>query len=88
VSADQPNDWWAFYQAALLEPDPVKLPERVERAYSAIQICLSAHPAANGDQYQALADALANLRVLRREITAATDRAPEINAAPLTRREL
>lgn len=81
MNADQQNDWRAFYRAALLELDPGKLPERIERAESAIRTSLNAHPNAdsteyqNADstEYQDLLDAVANLRVLRREIARATD---------------
>jgi len=85
VDAEQQDNWRAFYQAALLELDPVKMPERIERAYSAIQICLNAHQNGQSDEYQALADALANLRVLRREVRSATDSAPEIHTSVPTR---
>jgi hypothetical protein len=81
VDAEQQNDWRALYQAALLELDPVKLPERIERAYVAIQICLTAHSNCNSPGYQALADALANLRVLSREVRSA----PEISTNAPTR---
>jgi hypothetical protein len=85
VDAEQQNDWRSFYQAALLELDPVRLPERIERAYIAIQICLTAHSNGNSPEYQALADALANLRVLKREIASAKDAAPETRTAVSTR---
>jgi hypothetical protein len=73
VNADQQNDWRAFYRAALLELDPGKLPERIERAESAIRTSLNAHPNADSTEYQDLLDAVANIRVLRREIARATD---------------
>jgi hypothetical protein len=73
VNADQQNDWRALYRAALLELDPGKLPERIERAESAIRTSLNAHPNADSTEYQDLLDAVANLRVLRREIARATD---------------
>lgn len=85
MDAEQQNDWRSFYQAALLELDPVRLPERIERAYIAIQICLTAHSNGNSPEYQALADALANLRVLRREIASAKDAAPETRTSVSTR---
>jgi hypothetical protein len=69
VSADQQTDWRVSYQAALLELDPAKLPERIEQAYQAIRISMNlAHGGSNPAELQDLADALANLRVLRREI--------------------
>jgi hypothetical protein len=43
---------------------------------------LNAHPNGNGAEYQALADALANLRVLRREIAPNTSDAPGPPGAP------
>jgi hypothetical protein len=69
VSTDHQNNWQVAYQAALLEVDPAKLPARIEQAYQAIQLHLEAARQNNaGDvEHQALADALANLRVLRRE---------------------
>lgn len=67
--SDKENGWQTFYQAALLEVDPAKLPERIDQAYKAIQTHMnSAGPKSNEDEWQALADALANLRVLRREV--------------------
>lgn len=74
---DEYNDWRLCYEAALLELDPVKLPQRIERAYSAIQSCLNAHKNGNSEEYQAMADALANLRVLRRETASNTGDAPD-----------
>jgi competence protein ComGF len=74
---DQQNEWQLCYKAALLELDPVKLPQRIEQAYSAIQNCLNAHRNGNSAEYQALADALANLRVLRREIAPNTSESPD-----------
>jgi hypothetical protein len=69
VSIDHQDKWKAAYQAALLEVDPAELPTRIEQAYQAIQLHLEAARQNNsGDvEHQALADALANLRVLRRE---------------------
>jgi hypothetical protein len=69
VSLDQEDDWRAAYQAALLEVDPAKLPERIEQAYKAIQVYMGlARQNSERAEYEALADALANLRVLRREV--------------------
>jgi ABC-type branched-subunit amino acid transport system substrate-binding protein len=69
VSTDNQSDWQEAYRAALLEVDPAKLPGRVEQAYEAIHLYLEVarQNNSNGAEYQALADALANLRVLRRE---------------------
>ena len=77
VNEEHQNDWRPSYQAALLELDPVKLPQRIEQAYRAIQTCLHAQQNGNCAEYQALADALANLRVLRREILPSASDAPD-----------
>jgi hypothetical protein len=69
VSIDQEHEWQKSYEAALLELDPVKLSERIERAYQEIQRYMElAADNSNGAERQAVADALANLRVLRREV--------------------
>ena len=67
LSTDHQANWREAYQAALLEVDPAKLPERIERAYQAIQKHIALEIQKDGGECQALADALANLRVLRRE---------------------
>jgi hypothetical protein len=78
VNTDQQNDWRTPYQAALLELDPAKLPERIEQAYKAILTHMDlAHQNSYGAEHQALADALANLRVLRREVVPANRQEPE-----------
>jgi hypothetical protein len=82
VNEDQQNDWRLCYEAALLELDPVKLPQQIEQAYSAIQTCLNAHRKGNSAEYQAMADALANLRVLRREIAPNGSDAPDQPGCP------
>lgn len=71
VSVDQHPDWQAAYRAALLEVDPAKLPERIEQADRAIHhyISVARQDNSSGAERQALADALANLRVLRREVS-------------------
>jgi hypothetical protein len=69
VNVDQQDDWCVLYQAALLELDPAKLAERIEQAHKAIQTRMDfAKHNLDSVEHQALADALANLRVLRREI--------------------
>jgi hypothetical protein len=66
---DQQDKWQELYQVALLEVDPGKMAERIQRAYQVIQLQMAlGHQIGNGAERQALADALANLRVLRREI--------------------
>jgi hypothetical protein len=82
VSEDQQNNWRLRYEAALLELDPVKLPERIEQAYSAIQTGLNTPQNAKGAEYQAMADALANLRVLRREIEPNGSDSPDQPSSP------
>jgi hypothetical protein len=72
-NGDQQNDWRVHYHAALLEADPLKMPERIQQAYNAVQSRLNAHQNIESAEYQALADALANLRVLQREIASTTD---------------
>ena len=72
-NADQQNDWRVHYHAALLEADPLKMPERIQQAYNAVQSRLNAHHNIDSAEYQALADALASLRVLQREIASTTD---------------
>jgi hypothetical protein len=81
LNEDQQNDWRLCYEAALLELDPVRLPQQIEQAYSAIQTCLNAHQG-NNAEYQAMADALANLRVLRREIAPKRSDAPDQPGCP------
>lgn len=77
MTTDQPGEWRKFYQAALLELEPAKLSERIEQAYAAIQLCMEeAGPNSSVAERQALADALANLRVLRREIDTQPMNAP------------
>ncbi len=79
VNTDQQNDWRVLYRAALLELDPAKLPERIEQASKAILVHIeSAHPNSNGVEHQALADAMANLRVLRRELVPANRKEPDV----------
>ena len=75
MNADQKNDWRVHYHAALLEADPLKMAERIQQAYNAVQSRLNEHQNIDGAEYQALADALASLRVLQREIAPTTDTA-------------
>jgi hypothetical protein len=63
-------EWQADYQAALVELDPETLPKRVEAAEIAIfkrlqDLALSSN---NLAERQAIEDALASLRVLKREM--------------------
>ena len=68
MGTDQLSEWQQRYQAALLECDPAKLPGRIEEAYRAIQMCMDVPAACTPVERQAMTDALANLRVLRREV--------------------
>jgi hypothetical protein len=76
MSSDQQTDWQRHYQEALLELDPGRLLERIDQAYKSIQRYMDlTSPNSNPTQRQVLEDALANLRVLRREAApAATSR--------------
>jgi len=68
VSAEPRQGWEQVYQAALLEVDPAKLRDRITQAYAAIQAYRDEASRNNSKlDYQALSDALSNLRVLRRE---------------------
>ena len=78
VSTDQQNDWRILYKAALLELDPAKLPERIEQACKAILTHMEmTQPNSHNVEHQALIDAMANLRVLRREVVPATRKESE-----------
>ncbi|MGD0179596.1 MAG: hypothetical protein ABSC15_07260 [Terriglobales bacterium] len=60
------------------------MPERIQQAYNAIQTCLNAHQSIDSAEYQALADALASLRVLQREIASTkTDHGTSSGLTPL-----
>ena len=71
MNSDQQEDWRVSYRAALLEVDPARLPERIEIAFETIQKRMDVmrqNQNWNPAEHQDLADALANLRVLQREI--------------------
>jgi hypothetical protein len=68
----------------LLEADPLKMPERIQQAYNAVQSRLNEHQNIASAEYQALADALASLRVLQREIAPTTD-TPKRNSGTSSR---
>jgi hypothetical protein len=63
-------EWQVEYQAALLELDPKQLSERVKAAETAIFTRLQAisRDANSHAERQAIDDALASLRVLKREV--------------------
>jgi len=68
MSEERRLEWQQAYQSALLEVDPAKLRDRVKAAYAAIQTYRDDAAKSNSDvDHGALADALSNLRVLRRE---------------------
>lgn len=76
MSSDQPSEWQKRYQEALLELDPARLLERIDQAYESIQRCMDLTLSnSNSTQRQVFADALANLRVLRREAPPAASNA-------------
>jgi hypothetical protein len=64
------NEWYSVYTAALLEPNPTKLPTLIHDAetaiFSRIQ-SLSADPDASRER-ETIADALSNLRALQRNM--------------------
>lgn len=73
-------DWQRPYEAAILETDRSRLPKLIADAQAAINARLAAlHSNANGDangagdsldeEKQAIADALAGIRILIREIS-------------------
>ena len=61
----QSMDWKELYQLAILELDPIKLPERIADARRAIIERLEVTPQAY--EHQELNDALNGLRVIHRE---------------------
>jgi hypothetical protein len=63
-------EWQQAYQAALLELDPQKLPERVVAAETAIfkRLQSISQSRDNKAERQAIGDALASLRVLKSEM--------------------
>ncbi len=68
MSNNRRAEWLEAYQAALLEVDPAKLRDRILAAYAAIQTYQDEAAKNNSVvEHEALADALSNLRVLRRE---------------------
>jgi hypothetical protein len=62
--------WEGLYEAAILETDDAKLPQRLRSAKAAIDVRLQEIQLDHGgtpEERQAIADALAGLIVLRRE---------------------
>ncbi len=68
------EEWVHCYHSALLELDPHKLGQRIEKAEGAIRQRLQA-PSVSGE-YQAIRDALQNLRVLKQELTTSEVKTP------------
>jgi hypothetical protein len=63
--------WQHLYEAAILETNRGKLPRLIQSAHSAIHARLDQLGEDNGDsmaERQAIADALAGLRILREEV--------------------
>ena len=58
--------WRHLYEAAVLELDYRRLPDRIEEARQAILICLQSEPSADGVQTEALTNALQVLEDLLR----------------------
>ncbi len=63
-ASSQPPYWKTLYQLAILEVDPVKLPDRIYEARRAIIDQLEIRPYS---EQQELNDALAGLRVIYQE---------------------
>jgi hypothetical protein len=63
-------EWQADYQAALVKLDPETLPQRVEAAETAIfkRLQTISQSADSKTERQAIENALASLRVLKREL--------------------
>jgi hypothetical protein len=63
-------EWQADYQAALLELDPAKLLQRLTEAETAIfkRLQIISQSSDSQIERQAIEDALASLRVLKREL--------------------
>jgi hypothetical protein len=81
------NDWRMIYEAALLELDPVRMPERIQQAHKAILSNMKmARTKSDAVEHQALADAMANLRVLRREVGLPMEGPPEAQERPASNR--
>jgi hypothetical protein len=62
--------WQELYTAAMLELDPTMLPSRIDVAQAAIRQAMEEltgnHKIGTGEETQAMADALRNLRTLQR----------------------
>ncbi len=64
------SDWYSVYTAALLEPNPTKLPTRIHDAETAIfsRIQTLAEDADSIRERETIAAALSNLRALQRNM--------------------
>lgn len=67
------EDWVQYYHSALLELDPNKLGERIEKAEAAIHRRIQASGISG--EHRAIRDALQNLRVLKQELATSEGRA-------------
>ena len=68
---DRTYAWRRLYEDALLETDPSRLPVLIREAHAAIDarmVEIGDDREGTGDEQQAIADALAGLRVLKTEI--------------------
>jgi len=63
MAVSMPHDWQSFYKEAVLETDPTRLPLLIRAAHDSINARME-----QLKQDQAIEDALAALRVLRREV--------------------
>ena len=70
MSESQDHAWMGLLHAALLELDPIKLPQRIEEASHAIQSRMQEISGTGNslEERRALADALQSLRSLRLEM--------------------
>ncbi|HTT24915.1 MAG TPA: hypothetical protein VMG82_38730 [Candidatus Sulfotelmatobacter sp.] len=71
MAVSMPHDWQSFYKEAVLETDPTRLPLLIRAAHDSINARmeqLKQDHQASAEELQAIEDALAALRVLRREV--------------------
>ena len=70
--ANEEYEWQRHYEAAILETDRSRLPNLIKAAQAAIDARvedLRLNHSGTAEEEQAIADALAGLRVLQKEIT-------------------
>ncbi len=71
--------WQRFYDLAIVETDSARLPALIQTAQAAIEARLGQLASCDGDyseERQAIADAIAGLEVLKREVKALPRRVP------------